>query len=149
MKLEFTFLIFSIGLLLDTAEAGARGYDKPQFLGYNTASVQRHLKIDFPQYEKLFTWQNVQKFTSDCRQGRNYRWTGDEEITNSYVMNDSTIVKTVSKSCWMLICDYNQWGEYHYDQLQSGSSQETCGYDRYTDEKKKCYGAKGVGIGCR
>ena len=55
MKLELTFLIFSIGLLFNTAEAAVQSYAHAQILGYNTASVQKNLKIDFPEYEHLFT----------------------------------------------------------------------------------------------
>ena len=98
------------------------------------------------------TWQNVEKFTSDCRQNRNYRWIVDEEITNSYIKNYNTIVKTVGKYCFKIMCDYNmlqQWEKYVYGQVHYGYMKGTCTYDRYTDEKKKCYGFKPVyGTGC-
>ena len=156
MKLELTFLTLTIALLFNTAKAGKRGFRTPKFLGYNTVSVQRHLKIEFPHYDQLFTKQNVKKFMSDCRQGHDYRWVGNEDIIDSWTNNNKgriTVFKKFSVSCFELKCEYNKYvgcpyGEYHFQELHQGSNKMTCEYDFIYGDKKKCYGFSGVGIGC-
>ena len=150
MKLELTFLTLAIALLFNTAEAGKR---RPRFLGYNTAQVQRNLKIEFPD-SKHFTTQNVQTFMSDCRQRFiiGYEWVEDEEVVDSwfkgldasdafidkyYYTWEGVRVKKLSVSCFRLYCYYDRYGGYHLQEISEGRGSRTCEF--LDGNRGKCF----------
>ena len=143
----FTGLTLAVGLLVNTADCSMSFYPEPQFLGYNTAQVQRNLRSQFLGYGQLFHWEEVQHFMSNCRQGKNYFWKSKEEKSGSYVKDWTTFVETRKLSCWSVYCDYSNGG-YYYDAQTGGWSEETCEYDRFTNEEKKCISSHGVGTSC-